>query len=359
MDRLRNVEWLDEPLLEARECPQLTRWMREEAPSVHPNAEYLSDCPWIVRADFYLDEPYIHINDIASLIYLTVSRDNSCRFCYGAVRLLMRLGGMSQAEIERVERDIETAATEPRIQLALDFARRVSRSNPPPGAAEKQALRAVGFDEVGIMEIAFQAADVIFHNRAYTLTALPVVEPEIVDDKGVFAELREHFAGVFAQTAAPARPEKLRDDLKTGPFSNVVLALDGIQQARILRTIIDEAWASPFLPSRTKALIFAVIARGLASEPAEREARRLLADEGLAEDRVDEILAHLSSPELEENETRILPYVRETIWYQAPAVQRRGRELRSTLSNGEFLETVGIAALANMICRLPLAIDVD
>jgi hypothetical protein len=97
----------------------------------------------------------------------------------------------------------------------------------------------------------------------------------------------------------------------------------------------------------------------LGSEAVEREAYRLLAEEGLTADRVDEILAHLSAPELDEVESSILPYVRETIWYQAPSAQKRGRQLRARLSNAQFLETVGFAALANMVCRLPLVLDVD
>jgi alkylhydroperoxidase family enzyme len=269
----------------------------------------------------------------------------------------MRLQGFSESDVERIERDVETATTQPKIDLALDFARRVSRSNPPPGDTDKQALRDAGYDDTAIKEIAFQAADVIFHNRMGTLLALPLDDHALLEDKGLFATLRDEFKHLFAQTSTPSKPEKLSDELKTGPYSNVVIALDGIIQARMLRTIIDEAWASPHLPTRTKALIFAVIARGLGSKPAEEEAYRLLGAEGLAPERVDMILAHLSAPELDEIETRILPYVRETIWYQAPTAQRRGRELRAQLSNEQFLETVGIAALANMVCRLPLVLD--
>jgi hypothetical protein len=49
--------------------------------------------------------------------------------------------------------------------------------------------------------------------------------------------------------------------------------------------------------------------------------------------------------------------VRETIWYQPAPVQRRGRALREELSGAQLLETVGTAALANMVCRVSLALD--
>ena len=357
MKALLDVEWL-EPLVEAREDSELQSWLRRNAPSDYPHAPYLADCPWMLHADVYLDESYIHINDIAGLIYMTVSRDNSCRFCYGAVRFLLRLQGMSEAQIDGLEREIDTAALEPRVNKALDFARRVSRSNPPPGDDDKRALRDAGYGDTAIKEIAFQAVDAVFHNRMATLLALPLGASELLNDKGLFAALREEFARLWAKLMTPATPERLTDELKTGPYSNVVVALDGIVQARILRRVLDEAWASPNLPTRTKALIFGVIARGLGSAPAEREAYRLLAAEGWAADRVDAILAHLAAPELDQLEARILPYVRETIWYQAPAAQRRSRELRAWLGNGQFLETVGTAALANMVCRIPLVLDV-
>jgi alkylhydroperoxidase family enzyme len=136
-------------------------------------------------------------------------------------------------------------------------------------------------------------------------------------------------------------------------------AFDGLPHARALRSVIDEAWASPHLPVRSKALVFAVIARGLGSLDCEREARRLLAaeDEVFTDDAVDDMLANLASPLLTAAETRILPYVRETIRYQPAPVQRRGRALREKLNNAEFVETVGAAALANMVCRIALATD--
>lgn len=358
MNDINNVEWLDQPLVEAREDPELEKWINENAPSVMLNAPYLADCPWMLRADVYLDETYVHITDIASLIYMTVSRDNSCRFCYGAVRLLMRLGGMADAEIVELENQMDTVAAEPRVRLALDYARRVSRANPAPGENERQALRDAGYDDTGIKEIAFQAADVIFHNRMSTLLALPIDMLAAPEEKSVFDSFSELFTKLFKQLDTPSAAENLTEDLKAGPYTNVILALDGIKQARLLRKIIDEAWQSPHLPTVMKLLIFAVIARGLGSRAAETESYRLLAAEGLSPDRVDAIVANLSGPELDENQSQILAYVRETIWYQAPVAQRRGRELRARLTNAQFLETVGIAALANMVCRLPLVLDV-
>ncbi len=353
---LETTEWL-EPLVDRERNRELERYVKRQTGLLPPYTRYFGECPWIIRADVDLDIGFVDINALTALIYLIVSRDNSCRFCYGASRMLMRMSGLSDAQISQLELDIDTARLDQRTRLALDYARRISRSNPPPATADRQALRSAGFSERAIKELAFFACEVIFHNRFATLLALPVQRTERLARSrfaGLFAPL---FRRVLERVQSAAQPAILPEELKTGPFSGVVLALDGIIQASVLRKILDDAWASPHLGRRTKALIFAVIAHGLGSAGAEREARRLLSEEELAAAHVDEILAHLTSPALDDAENEILPYVRETLWYQPAAVQRRGRTLRSKLTNAQFLETVGIAALANMVCRLSLALD--
>jgi len=47
-----------------------------------------------------------------------------------------------------------------------------------------------------------------------------------------------------------------------------------------------------------------------------------------------------------------VPFTRETIWYEPAALQRRARALRDRLSPLEFLEAIGVASLANGLCRL-------
>src|SRR3989442_1581334 len=137
----------------------------------------------------------------------------------------------------------------------------------------------------------------------------------------------------------------------------VVATLDGSPAAGVLRRAIDGAWASDVLPRRTKTLMLAVIARALGCAHGEREARRFLAAEGLPPAEVDGILANLGSPRLDAREARLVPFARETVRYQPAAIQRRMRELARGLSPEEVLEAVGIAALANAICRMSVVID--
>jgi alkylhydroperoxidase family enzyme len=271
--------------------------------------------------------------------------------------MFMRIGGMRDRQIEKLEQDVETARLEPRVNLALDFARRVSRSNPPPGLTEKKALLEAGYSEAAIRELALFAGVVVFHNRFATLLALPPRLAERVSRTPLPRLLRFRFRKIMERFTSRAPQEPPSGRHHSGRYAQLTEALDGLPHGRVLRKLLDEAWASPLLPPRTKAMIFAVIARGLGAAAAEREACRCLVAEGLAEDQIEEILANLASRDLDGREARILPYVRETIWYQPAPVQRRGRALREVLSNDQFLETVGTVALANMVCRVSLAID--
>ena len=151
---------------------------------------------------------------------------------------------------------------------------------------------------------------------------------------------------------APLAPE-----WKSGPFSYLVTALDGLPVAAPLRQLIDAALDSPLLPRRAKLLVFAVVARGLGCQLSEREAANLLAAEGLEAEPLDDILSHLGSPELDPVEALIVPFARETIWYRTAPIQRRARALAERLGDGQFLEVVGIASVGNMLSRLAIVLD--
>ena len=357
MTVLQQVEWLD-PLVEPGRNKELDRYVVEQTGARIPTAGFFATCPWIMRADVDLDFGYVHLDgDLTALLYMAVSRDNSCRFCYGAARMLMRMGGMSERRIRKLEHDADSVLA-PGIRLALDFARRVSRANPLPVIADEKDLRDAGYGEAAIRELAFYASEVVFHNRVYTLLALPPRFQERIGGSRLLVQLmRLRFRGLIERAYEPGGPEVLEAGLEAGPFANLVRALDGLPAARVLRKILDEAWASPHLPARTKALVFAVVARGLGSARAEAEAARLLLAAGLGLEEVEEILSHLASPALDPVETAILPYARETIWYQPADIQRRGRELAGRLSREQLLETVGIAGLANMVGRMAIVLD--
>jgi AhpD family alkylhydroperoxidase len=355
---MRDIEWLD-PLIEPQRSRELELFAKQRAGFVPPQIGCFAACPWLGQATVELPVAgRVHIHhELADMVALVVSQENSCRFCYASSRLLLRIAGMPEVRIRTLERDLETAQLDERTRLALDFARRLSRSNPPPSHADKQPLLEAGYGEAAIKELAFVAAENVFHNRWATLVAIPPEPRERLGQSWLVGLLRPLMARRIRAFRKQGRTEWLSDDLKRGPYTYLMVALDGLPGARILRGILDQAWASPHLSRRAKALIFAVIARGLGCSHSEREAFRLLAAEGLEADEADEILAHLGARGLDPIEARIVPYARETIWYQPALVQRQGRELQEHLSAAQFLEAIGIASLANMLCRLAIVLD--
>ena len=360
MALVRQVEW-EECLLEPGRDRELERRVRRDVGQASPTGPYFHDCPWMVEALARVNKGFstrVFIeHELADLVGLVVSQDNSCRFCFAAQRALLRVLGFPQARISKLEQDSRTADLSPRERAALEFARRVSRSNPLPGPAELRALREAGFEELAIAELASLAALMVFLNRVATLPALPPGQLEQLPDRWYVRLFRPLIAPLIRRRFRSGELVKLTAEQRGGPFAPQVCALDGLPAAGELRHMLDAMWDSPLLTRRAKALVFAVVARSLGCSLSEGEARRLLAGEGVAEAEVEEVLSHLSSPGLDPVEKLIVPFARETVWPQVGALQRRARQVRGELSAGQFAELVGVVALANTMCRLGVLVD--
>jgi AhpD family alkylhydroperoxidase len=359
---IQEIEWETPPLVQPRRDRDLERSVRQELGAFPPALRYLGAVPWLVQAEMTLTAArFVHLNvELAELAAVVVSRDNSCRLCYAASRFLLRVTGVPDDRIEKLEQGFSEAELDSRATLGLDFVRRISRSNPLASSADKKLLLDAGYGENEIKELAFAAVMNVSANRVMTLTAVPPDLPERLAKTRLLAIVRPYLRRILHRFHARRRGEAeyLPASLKTGPFSYLVLALDGLPIARSLREVIDLAWSSEILTRRAKALAFAVVARGIGCPHSEREAFRLLEAEGLSAARSAEILDHLGGPELDAVESAVIPYVRETIWYQHPArVQRKGRELRTHLSEEQFLELVGVTALANVVSRLGIVLE--
>jgi alkylhydroperoxidase family enzyme len=356
---VREIEW-EACLLEPRRDPELEKRIRKQSGRVPGAVAYFSGCPWAPGEIAALSRSLltqVHVDpDIADLAGLVVSQDNSCRFCFAAQRTLMQILGVPRARIARLEQDFLTAELEPRQRAALNFVRRVSRSNPLPSEADKKPLRDAGFSEPAIKELAAIAAVTVFFNRLSTLPALPPQRMEELPDRWYVRLVRPAIAVWLKRLHGRVGPEPLRPEEKAGPFSYVVVALDGLPAAGSLRRALDAMWSSPVLSARAKALVFAVVARTLGCRRAEEEAVAL-AGRDLARDDIDQILSHLASPALDPIEAVVVPLARETVWYQAAQIQRRAREVQEALSAPQFLELIVVAALANAVCRLGIVAD--
>ncbi len=111
------------------------------------------------------------------------------------------------------------------------------------------------------------------------------------------------------------------------------------------------------LPQRAKALIFAVIAHALDCEISAREARAMLPPEAAADD-LEGTLAHLGGPGADALETLVAGFrPRHHLVYAAGrAAAGRGRSGMRCPSE-QFVEAVGVASLANALCRLAAAVE--
>ncbi len=360
MALVRELEW-EACLLEPRPDPEVVKKLKQTHHRVSPGYAFFTDCPWAPEVNHRLNAAmFTRVfvdHDLADLAGLVVSQDNSCRFCFAAQNVLLRGLGMPKARIAQLEQDFRTADFSPHERAGLEFARRVSRSNPLPGEPELQMLRDAGFEELEIKELALVVALMILFNRSSTLAALKPQSWEALPERWYARVMFPLIRPYLRRIRHDGQLQPLTEAQKQGPFSQVVCALDGLPGAHELRAALDAMWDSKILSRRAKAYVFAVVARALGCDLSDREAVRLLLAEGEPESQISEVLAHLGSPKLDDVERVIVPFARETVWYEAAPLQRRARQVRDALSNAQFIEFIMVAGLANAVCRLGIVVD--
>ncbi len=359
MALMREIEW-EACLLEPRQDAEAERLIRQTSGRARSMAYFL-DCPWLPHSMARLNRAMLsplHIEHrLGDLTGLVVSQDNSCRYCFAVQRILMQGLGYPEEHIERLEREFRTVDQNPRDRAALDFARRVSRSNPLPTRAELQTLRAAGFEDAAIQELVATVAEHVFFNRLSTLSALQPQNYERLTQRWYTSALMRVARPYLRRFHGVGKATTLSEEEKRVPFSYAVRAFDGLPFCGALSYTLREMWGSQILPRRTKAFIFAVIARAVGDQLCEREAIRLLLEEGVDESTVADALSHLASPKLDPVESIIVPFARETVWYEAAPIQRRAKQVRDQLTNPQFIELIAVASLANAVSRLAIAVD--
>jgi alkylhydroperoxidase family enzyme len=360
MTALQDVEW-EACLLEPQRDAALERFVRDEMGGVPPIVPYFAVCPWVVRSLMAINQyrvRLVHVSfALADLIGLVVSQENSCRFCYATQRVLLRAQGLPEGRIPQLEDDFAAARLDPRERSALEFARRIARCSPRPSAADRAALGQAGWSAEAVGELAFVAAAHVYFNLVATIPALPVARLERMSRTWWLGLLAPLFGRRLRAHQVRGDRQALPPQPATAPFAGLVQALDGLPAALSLRRVLDEAWQSPALPARAKALVFAVVARGVGCPRSELEARRLLQALDMDAAAVEETLAHLGSPALSALESLAVPFARETVRYRPIQVQRRARQLAGALDRTQLVELIAISALANAVSRLCLALE--
>jgi alkylhydroperoxidase family enzyme len=358
MAALDAIEW-EAALLEPVRNRDAERFVRKQLGVVPPGARYFLDSRWVTHATVLLSighVPMLYVSpDLAEMLALVVSQEGSCRYCYAATRSVMKILGFADARVRRLEENFLSADLPPAEKAALEFARSVARAAPLVTGQHAQSILAAGYPIDAVKEIASLAAINVFFNRLSTLPALPPDEMNFAERWHI--RLLRPLIAPYVRPRQAASGEHLRPEQRAGPFAAFVNALDGLPTAARLRSVIDEAWRPSALGQRAKALVVAVVARGIGCAAAERESVRLLAAEGLADAEIGDALAHLSTPALDPLERAAASLARESIWPQPAPLQRHVRSLRPLFTREQFVELLAVAALANTICRLSVALD--
>jgi AhpD family alkylhydroperoxidase len=353
---LAGMEWGTPWLDPGPVPPDLAAAVKKSTGGILPGwATRLSSVPWLVHGFARLNEKRVAHMPLAlfDLIGMVVSQDNSCRYCFGAVRAVLNVQGYDDATIRRMEQDIHLANFSRAEVAALHFARKVSQANPRPSASDLQALSQAGFSPPAVAEIAYVASFAGFFNRISTFFALP---PEPFE-RWLTHPLARLVRPLLARQFRGVRHPSVSLQANDGACAEVIAALDGSPAAHAVRQTVDEALASPVLPRRTKYLLLAVIGRALGCDHAEDEARAALAADGFAPRDVEDVLANLGSPRLDAREAVLVPWARETVRYRPLAIQERTRDLTRHMTAAEVIEAAGIAALANSIARLSILLE--
>jgi alkylhydroperoxidase family enzyme len=351
---LESVAW-ESALIEPTRDPSLEQYARQRNGVPNPAVRYFVSVPWLARAIVDLHPEYgllVHLEQsVADLVALVVSQENSCRFCYAAVRVMLWSQGMSLARIQRVEQDLARGDLPARTAAALAFARSQSRKGPAAASEARESALRAGLSPQETKEIAFIVGITDFSNRATTITAVPPREFERMPERLHMRLLRPVMGRLLRSRYARGKPMPLEQP-PAHPTAPIVSAYAGSPMAVALERTLRDMWDSPFLTRRCKLLIFAVIARGLGCDLCAPPLSQALGEEGLSNEAVTQVLTHLDAPQLTGVERLLVGFARETIWYEPAPLQRRARALRERLTNPQVLEAIGVAAMANGLCRM-------
>lgn len=361
---LNEIQW-GEPILPAVMDPAWEAELKRRQGRVGETDKRVAPNPWLREAALNLGgyRPRYISARLANIGTLVTAQENSCRYCYGATRSTMRLLGYSESLIGRIERDAHVADLDDKERAFIQFCRNLARSRPRPVRGDREALIRLGYEPLAVTEMAYLIAVGCFFNRVATFMACP---PERAFERfangylgrlvGFAAPLARALAAL--KRPAPEAPAASPLPPDSGPFASIVATLAGLPVAASdLRGALEGAFASPLLPRRVKALMFAVVAQSLDCRHCETEACALLQSEGFTGQEIAAALATLDSPRLEPFETKLLTWVRGTVHYQPSAIQEQTRALVAEIGAEKTLEAIGVAALANATVRLAMLLE--
>jgi len=92
--------------------------------------------PWLVDAlCAFIGKPFAYVSpELVDMIGLVVSQDNSCRYCYGIQRTILRILGHPDEQVERLLRDVHWQTCRPRSAPPSTSRAACRARTRPPGA---------------------------------------------------------------------------------------------------------------------------------------------------------------------------------------------------------------------------------
>jgi alkylhydroperoxidase family enzyme len=346
-------EW-GTPLVEPRSAPDVERKFRRRVGMVSGAVPYVVPHPWLYRPFLFLSDPKLaHLDEgFASAISFIVARDNSCRFCYSAFRTLLRLANFSPRDLEDLETHFAAQGFSRGEEWGLRLAVRLSRCEGVPEALDR--LRALDYSAAAIREMAGISVLSLASNRIGTMLSIPVSAFEELADQWYLRPWRSVAVPLLRLSKTLRDGQDGLDETETGPLSRWVGPLRGTPVGAVLRAFVDQ-WLDERRPLsvRTKLLMLAVVARGVAAEDLEAHLRTRLDEQfGCAGDAFDTAIDHLSGAAVDDRVEPLLQLARSSIRYDFGPIKRQARECTRHLDRRGTLEAIASVSLANAVARL-------
>ena len=125
--------------------------------------------PWLIYGNTKTTLAYAQPR-LINIVNLVTARENACRYSYGATRMILKVNGYGDAEIDNLEEEVESA--DDVIRGVVAVARKFARSDPRPVRDELAELERLGLTRPAISEIVFAIALSCFSNRIGPFLAL-------------------------------------------------------------------------------------------------------------------------------------------------------------------------------------------
>jgi AhpD family alkylhydroperoxidase len=124
------VDW-ENCLIDPHRDRALETYARRKTGVPFPAVRYFIPVPWLARAIVDLHPEFgllMHLDPHQmDILALVVSQENSCRFCYAAIRMLLWAQGMSEARIQQIEQKLSQTNLAPKTTAAIALLRERGR----------------------------------------------------------------------------------------------------------------------------------------------------------------------------------------------------------------------------------------